>query len=163
MTSVTGEIRVLSAAEWNVLRGARLQALRDAPEAFLAEPEHEAGWSEDMWKLTFVTSRWLVALSGGQPIGLLRSVREPGRSGERHIESIWVAPGHRRRGLLRSLLGVLADRESRLGVAQLKLWVLEGNKEARQVYRRLGFEPTGRRQTLSDGTGRVEHQLSLAI
>jgi ribosomal protein S18 acetylase RimI-like enzyme len=164
MTSVIGEIRVLSAVEWPVLRDARLQALSESPEAFLADHDQEVSWGEEAWKHTLDTSRWMVALSCGMAVGLLRSVQEPGRPTERHVESIWVAPGHRQRGVLRSLLQVLlADQEWMVGVEELKLWVLQTNRDARLVYTRLGFRPTGKRQLLSDGTGRVECQLSLAI
>jgi RimJ/RimL family protein N-acetyltransferase len=40
---------------------------------------------------------------------------------------------------------------------------LEDNHRARQVYERLGFEPTGERQELPVGEGLVEERLRLPI
>lgn len=83
-------------------------------------------------------------------VGLARSVREPERPAARHIESIWVAPTHRRRGVLRALVQGLAERERLMGVTDLLLWVLEDNYRRAAGLSGAGFEPTGDRQFLPD-------------
>ena len=77
------------------------------------------------------------------------------------IESIWVAPTHRRLGVFRTLLNALVDRERTNGVCDLALWVLEHNHDAQRAYTRLGFVPTGERQRMSGG--RYELRLRLKI
>jgi ribosomal protein S18 acetylase RimI-like enzyme len=79
-----------------------------------------------------------------------------------HIESIWVAPTHRRRGVFRALLLELAEINRWLGVTDLMLWVLEDNHEAQRAYEALGFVPTGERQFLPDFR-RFERRLSLQL
>ena len=95
-------------------------------------------------------------------IGLAKSVSEPGRPWTRYVESAWVAPTHRRRGVLRALLHKLADSDRRTEVTELMLWVLEDNHDAQHAYQALGFEPTGERQFLP-AFGRFERRLRLAI
>ncbi len=64
---------------------------------------------------------------------------DPARPWTRHVESIWVAPTHRRRGVFRALLYALAEIERPRGVTELLLWVLEDNHDARRAYETLGF------------------------
>ncbi|HTJ05505.1 MAG TPA: ribosomal protein S18-alanine N-acetyltransferase [Caldimonas sp.] len=66
--------------------------------------------------------------------------------GEMHLLNITIAPAARRRGHARRIVTELvrvcrSRRESRLW-----LEVREGNGEAREVYRRLGFAAVGRRK-----------------
>jgi ribosomal protein S18 acetylase RimI-like enzyme len=58
---------------------------------------------------------------------------------------------------MRALMRFLTDLEPE--VREWLVWVLNDNAEAREVYRRLGFEPTGERQVLP--SGRVEERLRL--
>jgi GNAT superfamily N-acetyltransferase len=163
VTAVTWNVRVLSALEWRLLRRARLDALTDAPYAFSSDYRNEAAQTEQDWRRMFDATTWLVALRGpSDVIGLLGSAREPDQPGARHVESIWVAPDHRRGGVLRSLLRVLAERERLSGVGDLALWVLEDNHDARRAYARLGFRSTGEHQLLP-GDGRFEERMRLAI
>ena len=72
---------------------------------------------------------------------------------ELHITNVAVHPGHRRRGIGRSLLtGVLDDGRAR----KLKLVVLEvrpSNHEARTLYESFGFQVMGRRRGYYYDTG----------
>ena len=82
---------------------------------------------------------------------------------EQHIESIWVAPTHRNRGVFRTLLDGLIEIARRAGLSDLWLWVLEDNVCARSAYERLGFEWTGERQPIRPGHWRRELRLRRAI
>ena len=57
-----------------------------------------------------------------------------------------MAPTHRRRGVLRTLVDGLAEISRRMGVTELMLSVSEDNYAANRAYRALGFQPTGDRQ-----------------
>jgi ribosomal protein S18 acetylase RimI-like enzyme len=160
MMELTLSLNLLAPVDWPVLRAARLEALRDSPHAFMSSYNHESGWQEPDWRRMFNAARWIVAREAENVIGLARSVGEPGRSWVRHLESIWVAPTHRQRGVFRALLHALAEMDRRMGVTDLMLWVLEDNHEAQRAYEALGFEPTGERQPLPD-FGRFERRLRL--
>jgi ribosomal-protein-alanine N-acetyltransferase len=72
-------------------------------------------------------------------------VAMPG-AGEMHLLNITIAPAARRRGHARRLLAELVQvcRARRSG--RLWLEVRETNGDAREVYRRLGFDQVGRRK-----------------
>jgi ribosomal protein S18 acetylase RimI-like enzyme len=156
------DLYLLTPADWRVLREARLNALFDSPHAFMSSYADEAGWDESEWRRGFEAARWVVARETEQVIGLARSVVEKGRPSTRHLESIWVAPTHRRRGVFRALLHVIANGERENGATDLLLWVLEDNYTAQLAYQALGFEPTGERQFLPS-FGRFERRLRLAV
>jgi GNAT superfamily N-acetyltransferase len=154
MINAVLDIKLLGPDEWHVLRTTRLRALADSPHAFASHYEAEVRWSDDQWRQRLAAATWLVAVDSGAVIGIAGLVDE-------HVEAIWVERTHRQRGVFRALLRALVDLESGNGARDLVLWVLEDNREARQVYARLGFVPTRERQRLSDG--RYELRLRLGI
>jgi ribosomal protein S18 acetylase RimI-like enzyme len=160
MMELTLNLDLLTPADWRVLRAARLAALLDSPQAFTSSYARESVWGEFEWRRVFDAATCIVAVEAGKVIGLAKSVAEPWRPGMRHLESIWVAPTHRRRGVFRALLNHLAEIDHRLGVTDLMLWVLEDNYGAQRAYEALGFEPTGERQFLP-AFGRFERRLRL--
>jgi ribosomal protein S18 acetylase RimI-like enzyme len=156
------DVRPLSAMEWPQLRMARLRALQESPEAFISEYERESGWSKREWLAMFESALWVVARNGGRIVGLARSSREAAQPWQRHVESVWVEPHFRRRGITRRLIEGLIVGERGAGVSELVIWVIEGNDRARRAYERFGFKPTGERQPLPGG-GRGEERLLLRI
>ena len=152
------ELAMLGADDWPIARDVRLRALKDSPTAYIADYEDEVTIGEAGWRERFTRMRWVVARDVSRIIGLASSVRVPGRpTYERHIESVWVDPRYRRNGVLRAVLGELGAAEPE--VTEWRVWVLDTNTLARQVYDRLGFNPTGEGQLLSDGSGRREIRL----
>ena len=157
MINAVLDIKLLGPEEWHVLRTIRLRALRDSPDVFLSSHEAEAGWGEMQWRHLLASATWVVAVESGAAIGIAGVID---RIDGRHIESIWVARSHRRRGIFRALLHALVDRERANGGHDLVLWVVEDNDDARQAYRRLGFVPTGERQRLAGDRHEVRLRLS---
>jgi ribosomal protein S18 acetylase RimI-like enzyme len=158
----TLELELLRPVDWRVLKAARLRALRDSPHAFMSRYDCELRLSEPEWRRMFDASTWIVAREAEEVVGLARSVVDAARSRTRHIESIWVAPTHRRRGVFRALLSALVKTERHAGVTDLLLWVMEDNHHAERAYQTLGFEPTGERQYLP-ALGRFERRFRLRI
>jgi hypothetical protein len=64
--------------------------------------------------------------------------------------------------VFRALMRALAESERRTGIADLLLWVLEGNDDAQRAYEALGFEPTGECQFLP-AFGRFERRLRSGV
>lgn len=146
---------MLAADDWLLLRTVRLQALKDSPGAYISSYEDEVSWTEARWRCSFADALWVVPRSGRRIVGLARSLRVDGRPpDERHLESVWVEPRHRRSGVMGAILRYLTELEP--DVRDWLLWVLDHNAEAREAYERLGFEPTGERQILTDASGRTE-------
>ena len=159
---LTLNLDLLAPTDWRLLRAARLEALLESPAAFASRYDHESTWGEAEWRCLFATATWIVAREAHRVIGLARSVGESERPLSRHLESIWVAPTHRRHGVFSHLLHALAEREHKMGVTDLLLWVMEDNYSARRAYEALGFELTGERQPLP-AFGQFELRLRLAI
>jgi ribosomal protein S18 acetylase RimI-like enzyme len=155
------DVRPLEPGDWHVLRTIRLRALAESPRAFTSHYHRESRWNEHQWRRRFDTAHWIVAVEGDQLIGLAGLV--DCHPEEQHIESIWVAPTHRNRGVFRSLLDDLIEIARRAGLTDLWLWVLEDNVCARRAYERLGFEWTGERQPIRPGHWRRELRLRRAI
>lgn len=152
------DVEVLAGDDWEILQDVRLRALEDSPAAFLSTAE--TSWGEAEWRALAVEDAWIVARSGDQVIGVARSVRVYDRpTDERHLESVWVDPLHRKKGVLRAILRYLVELEP--DVRTWMAWVLDGNDEAHAAYERLGFESTGERQPLTDAPRRVEERLRL--
>jgi ribosomal protein S18 acetylase RimI-like enzyme len=158
----TLELELLTPLDWDVLRAARLYALLDSPDAFTSSYADESRWDEADWRRTFAAATWIVARETETVVGLARSVGEPQLASARHVESIWVAPTHRRHGVLRHLLHALAGIERRMGVTDLLLWVQEDNQNAQRAYEALGFRSTGELQYLP-AVGRFERLLRLGL
>ncbi len=146
--------------DWTVLREVRLRSLEESPDAFTAHLHVEAGWGESEWRELLAARTWVAARDQQHGvIGIACLV-----PGTRHVESVWVAPGHRRRGVLRELVREV-QRIARVALraSELRLWVMDDNVVAQRAYDRLGFEPTGERQPVRGLPGPLRHEVRLRL
>ena len=60
------------------------------------------------------------------------------------LEELYVAPGHRSRGIGSALIGAVIDRARETGIVAVDLEVDAGHTRAESLYRRHGFEPLDR-------------------
>lgn len=162
MTRAVLDVRLLEPGDWHVLRTIRLRALADSPRAFTAHYHRESRLNEHEWRRRFDVARWVVAVDGGEVIGLAALV-DCHPEDPHHIESIWVAPRHRNRGVFRALLEGIIEIARRAELTDLWLWVLEDNRCALHVYERLGFAWTGERQPIRPRHWRRELRLRRCI
>jgi GNAT superfamily N-acetyltransferase len=85
---------------------------------------------------------YYVAEAGGRVIGQLMITKEwsDWRNGEIWwVQSVYVHPDHRRRGVFRALYAHARDQASRAGAVGVRLYVDDHNAAAQQVYERLGM------------------------
>jgi ribosomal protein S18 acetylase RimI-like enzyme len=80
------------------------------------------------------------------PIGIaglitssLRKARHCG-----HVRSVFVHPGHRRKGVARMLVARIVQKAAEAGLVALRLEVVASNAGAVGLYESLGFVPYGR-------------------
>lgn len=163
MINAVLDVKLLKPDEWPVLRTVRLRALQESPHAFMAAHDEEARLSARQWRQRLTAALWVVAVESGEIIGIAGLVEGQQPHTEKHVESIWVAPTHRRRGVFRCLLGALAAHARRARLMELPLWVLEDNETALFAYSRLGFVPTGERQPIDPGHQRFERRMRLPL
>jgi ribosomal protein S18 acetylase RimI-like enzyme len=144
-------LRPLDEDDWRVLRELRLRALEDSPDSFapplasaLEQPEsYWRAWAKGRGRL-----QAFGAWAGGEPVGLISAGI---RDGVGHLGALWVAPEARGRGLAVGLMNAACAWLQARGCARVELEVTEGNP-ASEIYRRLGFEFTGAKQPLREGS-----------
>jgi ribosomal protein S18 acetylase RimI-like enzyme len=135
-------IRVLGLDDWHALQAARLAALRDSPDAFVATLGDEEARSPEDWKLSIKRSVWAGAWDNGQIVGIACLAAAESTATKRpFIESVWLMPDYRGHDLVRGMLEALEESARADGATHLQLWVLENNGAAVRAYDKLDFRP----------------------
>lgn len=124
----------------------------DAIVRFQADMAMESeGIMLDMCRLTSgVTSAmkdeskgtYLVARANGTPIGSLMLTREWSDWNNQWywwVQSVYVMPEYRKKGVYKAMYATLKDMARESGVSQIRLYADRTNLNAQQVYRRLGM------------------------
>jgi ribosomal protein S18 acetylase RimI-like enzyme len=116
-------------------------------------------------KLTEPEALAVVAADGDGIVGM--ALAEPGRDDDGlgpplpdlcHISMVFVHPEHWGRRIGLQLLDALAEQAADRGQLVLQLWTGQDNHRAQHLYRRAGFQPTGRAKHLP--TGQLAIQLA---
>ena len=160
------EVRQTGSADWAALRRLRLRALADAPGAFASTLEAELAFPDDVWRQRAgddLTAASFIAGEGGADIGLARIFAQADPPGRAHLVSMWVDPGHRRRGVARALIGRAVRWAAEHRAEEVILWVADENAAARRLYEGIGFRPTGERQPLPSDPAKSESLMRLAL
>src|SRR5437016_14578848 len=105
---MAGVIRRLGPADWQLLREARLRALRDAPYAFGSTFAEEVTREESWWTTSAERLAWFVSIEDDEPTGLVAGVPIDNDPGCRAVISMWVSPDRRGSGTAQALWGALA-------------------------------------------------------
>jgi len=166
-TSLT--VRRLAGEQAALYRELRIAALREAPYAF--GTTHSAALAEDEATLDALVQQLaysdhragFVLYTEGQPAGLVGAFFEEAPEHRGFIRALWVAPAvrHLRGGelLVSAATRWLIEHGSTLVYA----WVTDANVNAMQFYQRLGFIPSGDRQTLPSASDEWETLLVKAV
>jgi RimJ/RimL family protein N-acetyltransferase len=160
------EVRQTRAADWEVLRELRLRALADAPDAFASTLEKEAAFPEEVWRQRAeggAGSGSFIACEDGAAIGMARIFAEADTPGRMHLVGMWVDPRHRRRGVAKALVEQAVRWAAERRAREVILWVVDRNLQARRLYERAGFRPTGERQPLPSNPALTESLFRLSL
>ena len=124
----------------------------DAIVRFQADMAMESeGTRLDMDRLTLGVSSaindeqkgiYLVARANGTPIGSLMLTREWSDWNNQWywwIQSVYVMPEYRKKGVYKALYTTLKDMARENGVSQIRLYADKSNVSAQHVYKRLGM------------------------
>ena len=143
-------VREVTAGDWEAFRDIRLEALRDAPEAFGSTHRREAAFVEADWQRRIARGGnflgYLPEASATEPAGLIGGYQEDPETVE--LVSMYVRPRARGRGVGEALIATVIDWAEARNATSVHLWVTETNKPARLLYERCGFVLTGERQPL---------------
>ena len=142
-----------AALDAEILHRAVREAVRTSPGSFLRTVEDVDAEPLGYWANEIRSSKWAVAQHGGKVVGIAAGKHpDPDMDREdpataRYIESVWVAPGLRRRRLGERLIKYLLTAEylDNHYIRQFLLWVYATNAPAIRLYEHIGFVPTPER------------------
>jgi ribosomal protein S18 acetylase RimI-like enzyme len=120
-----------------MLRGLRLEALRDAPQAFESTVEHEARLGKSDWLQRI--ERRAVAFASGRPVGLV-GWSAASEGGNTELISMWVRSDARGTTTATLLVDFVKEIARSRGDT-LELAVRADNARARRFYAKCGFVP----------------------
>ncbi len=129
------------------------EAVRTSPGSFLKTVADVDAEQPGFWRNEIRSSKWVVAECDGEVFGIAGSKRpDPVMDSEdpataRYIESVWVAPGLRRKRLGERLVKYLLAAEywGNQRIRQFVLWVYVTNTSAMRLYEHIGFVRTPER------------------
>lgn len=162
-------VRPMRAAEWPVYRQLRLQALRDAPDAFGSTYAAEGVGADAHWaaRLRVVESSGrdlaLVAETAHGPCGLVWCKVSADDPTVANLYQMWVAPEARGHGVGRALLAEALDWAAAAGVRHVHLGVTVGDSPARRLYVSMGFRPVGEPTPLREGSAQLAQDMVCAL
>ncbi|MFD8498179.1 GNAT family N-acetyltransferase [Amycolatopsis sp. NPDC059657] len=132
-------LRELSPDDWAGWRELRLEALREAPEAFGSTLAEWLNAPESRWRGRLVNVPFnVLAEYEGKPAGMA-SGTAPDENGSIELLSMWVAPFARGQGVADALVEAVVEWARGSGAARVGLLVYEANERATALYRRRGF------------------------
>ena len=167
-------VRPVRAHEWREARALRLAALSDdaAAVAFLTTHDEAAARPDEYWREQTrassvdageeVRARLFVAVTAagdwvGSVVALVQRAGDTDAGGavvedpSGYVAAVYLAPGHRGRGVLDDLLGAAADWLRGQGLPSVRLHVHTENPRARRAYEKAGFVATGAQITAVNG------------
>ena len=156
-------VRETVESDWPALRDIRLEGLRDAPTAFWTTYDQEAHRGEEYWRERIARGGTFLAYIPGasEPVGLVGCYQEDPVTAE--LVSMYVRPRARGRGVGQALMATVIDWASKRNAESVHLWVTETNSQARALYERYGFTPTGERQPMPSDPGLSEIAMSRTL
>lgn len=159
-------VRRATPADWEAVRDLRLRSLRDAPDAFWADPGEESALDRAAWEQRIAEpgNATFVATADGQGLGIVGIGPHWTVEGDASLHAMWVAPPARGTGVADALVEAAVEAARDLGYAAVRLWVADGNVAAERLYRRHGFSPSGVTGTFRPPREHItEHELVMAL
>ena len=141
-------VRATALDDWRAMRDIRLQALRDAPDAFGSTHAREVAFAPAEWHRRATRDGSFFAFIPGltEPAGLAGGYEE--EPGVTELVSMFVRPQARGHGVGEALIDAVAAWAKDQGATSVHLWVTDTNKPAIRLYERCGFTVTPERQPL---------------
>ncbi|MFD4407205.1 GNAT family N-acetyltransferase [Nocardia sp. NPDC058499] len=155
-------IRTIGPDEWPTARTVRLDALVGSPPGTFSTTHADAAqWTEQQWReWTARRHPFFVAVTESGPVGSAGAIVTAGGP---ELVSMWTAPPARRTGISDRLVHAVAEWARAAGHRELRLWVLDGNRAAEQLYLRNGFTRTGAVQPCGADDPRPENEMALSL
>lgn len=144
------------------LKVTRLRALLDSPTAFGSTYGNESQVTDEEWRnrataCSEESRTGYLAMDGESPCGMVRATPDDRDANIAWVESMWVAPTHRKLGIGRLLINQILTWAHSQGITALKLSVTSNNEPAIRFYSGLGFVATGETEPYPNDPTLVEY------
>jgi GNAT superfamily N-acetyltransferase len=126
-----------------ILRELRLEALREAPEAFGSTYEWEVARTPLDWQRWMSPGVTFILYAAEEARGMVAGLRDETDPAVVHLMAMWVHPNIRGSGGADELVSTVVGWAKSEGATFVRLKVIQGNDRARHFYARMGFCPTG--------------------
>jgi GNAT superfamily N-acetyltransferase len=148
--------------EEGVLRGLRIQALKDSPSAFSTTLEREMARTTEDWRKWLGPGVTFLLEAGGEARGLVNGSRDPEDASVVLLRAMWVQPEMRGTGAAAALVEAVKAWAKEIGAKEVRLDVVEKNLRARRCYERAGFRATGKTGVV-EKSGDVEIEMVCGV
>jgi ribosomal protein S18 acetylase RimI-like enzyme len=132
-----------------IFRSCWVQSYRDVLSEEVRNAMTEAK-AYELWLPSLSTNtdrETLLACIEDAPIGIARIGSDPDFPSRGHLFSLYVDPESAGKGFGKALLAAALEKLSVRKFKEISLWVFKANPGAIALYKKLGFEPTGRERT----------------
>jgi GNAT superfamily N-acetyltransferase len=141
-----------------ILREIRLQALREAPDAFGSTYEKEVARTTADWRRWMSPGVTFILYEPARACGMVAGLRDETDPAVVHLMAMWVHPQFRGSGGADELVTAVVAWAESVGAKLVRLKVIQGNDRARHFYERMGFCPTGHEE-IRERDGLIEVQM----
>ncbi len=145
-----------------IVRGLRVQALSDSPDAFDSTLERELARTPQEWRRWLTHGATFLLDRPGGPMGIAAGVPHDTEPAAVFLMSMWVHPALRGTGAADELVAAVLSWARAEGIAEVWLHVGSRNERARRLYERNGSRATGRK-LVRERDGIVEVEMRLAV
>ncbi len=161
-------LELITPSNASLFKAIRLRALYDSPTAFGSTYARESKFSDLDWlnraaQCNGESSVGYLAMDAETACGIVRATPDDQDSTVVWVESMWVAPSHRKMGIGRLLINQILTWARSRGIRALKLDVTSNNEPAIRFYQSLGFSPTGRTEPYPHDSTLVECEMALRL
>jgi ribosomal protein S18 acetylase RimI-like enzyme len=144
------------------LRELRLQALREAPDAFGSTYEREVARTTADWQRWMSPGVTFILENAAGARGMVAGLRDETDPAVVHLMAMWVHPKIRGSGGGDQLVTAVIAWAQSEGAKIVRLKVIQGNDRARHFYERMGFCSTGH-EDVRERDGLIEVQMERLV
>ena len=148
MSNPTLLVRRAEGHDWLALKTIRLEALRDAPDAYGSSLDAALSFSDKRWRVMTIQQTFFLVERDGEIVGMAAGGYSGGRPGEHWLYAMYVTPRARGGVVATSLVDAVVGWAKSERASALYLDVTTSLSRASAFYRKVGFQPTGERRVM---------------
>ncbi len=156
------EVKRVEFDEWKKFRDIRIRAIEDSPQAFGDTLEVTRERQKEVW-LTWIDGAYNYVIEVNNKFQSLGTFRQD-ENNDWVINGVWTDPEFRGRGYSKKIFNTILEKAKSLYVKEIVLSVNPVQKEAFNLYTKLGFKVVGEEEVeLGDGTKQMIIKMLLRL